>query len=119
MHNTKNYFYVGRGSGANSILAYLLQITNVDPIELDLYFERFINLYRNNAPDFDMDFSWTDRDDITRYIFDRFGNERTALLGAYNTFQHDAVIRELGKVFGLPPNEIDKLQRIETYTSSR
>jgi DNA polymerase III subunit alpha len=109
----KNYFYVGRGSGANSILAYLLRITNVDPIELDLYFERFINLYRNNAPDFDMDFSWTDRDDITRYMFNRYGSERTALLGAYNTFQHDAVIRELGKVFGLPPNEIDNLQRVE------
>ena len=60
----------------NSIIAYLLRITDVDPIELDLYFERFINLYRNNAPDFDMDFSWTDRDDITRYIFDRFGHKR-------------------------------------------
>lgn len=108
----KNYFYVGRGSGANSILAYILRITDVDPIELDLYFERFINLYRNNAPDFDMDFSWTDRDDITRYIFTRFGYKRTALLGAYSTFQHDAVIRELGKVFGLPSGEIDALQRV-------
>lgn len=109
----KNYYYVGRGSGANSIIAYLLRITDVDPIELDLYFERFINLYRNNAPDFDMDFSWTDRDDITRYIFERFGHERTALLGAYSTFQHDAVIRELGKVFGLPAAEIDRLQRVD------
>ncbi len=112
----KNYYYVGRGSGANSIVAYLLNITDVDPIELDLYFERFINIYRNNAPDFDMDFSWTDRDDITRYIFDTYGHQRTALLGAYNTFQHDAVIRELGKVFGLPPGEIDNLQRIEKNT---
>lgn len=108
----KNYYYVGRGSGANSILAYLLRITDVDPIELDLYFERFINLYRSNAPDFDMDFSWTDRDDITQYIFNRFGYKRTALLGAYNTFQHDAVIRELGKVFGLPASEIESLQRV-------
>ncbi|MCC6818870.1 MAG: DNA polymerase III subunit alpha, partial [Bacteroidia bacterium] len=108
---SKDYYYVGRGSGANSILAYLLRITDVDPIELDLYFERFINLYRNNAPDFDMDFSWLDRDDITQYIFKRFGHERTALLGAYNTFQHDAVIRELGKVFGIPPNDIDRLQK--------
>jgi DNA polymerase III subunit alpha len=105
-----HYYYVGRGSGANSIVAYLLRITDVDPIALDLYFERFINLYRNNAPDFDMDFSWTDRDDITRYIFERFGKQRTALLGSYNTFQHDAVIRELGKVFGLPSSEIDRLQ---------
>lgn len=108
----KNYYYVGRGSGANSIVAYLLRITDVDPIELDLYFERFINIHRNNAPDFDMDFSWTDRDDITRYIFEKHGYQRTALLGAYNTFQHDAIIRELGKVFGLPPGEIDRLQKV-------
>lgn len=111
----KNYYYVGRGSGANSIVAYILRITDVDPIELDLYFERFINMHRQNAPDFDMDFSWTDRDDITHYIFHRFGYERTALLGAYNTFQHDAVIRELGKVFGIPPGEIDRLQRANRY----
>ncbi len=107
----KNYYYVGRGSGANSLVAYLLRITDVDPIDLDLYFERFINPFRTSPPDFDIDFSWLDRDDITKYIFDRFGKQRTALLGAYNTFQHDAVIRELGKVFGLPANEIDKLQR--------
>lgn len=112
----KGYYHVGRGSGANSLLAYLLKITDVNPIELDLYFERFINLFRANAPDFDIDFSWTDRDDITRYIFERFGeNNRTALLGAYNTFQHDAVIRELGKVFGLPSGEIDKLQMPDKY----
>lgn len=111
----KDYYYVGRGSGANSIVAYLLGITDVDPIELDLYFERFINLHRNNAPDFDMDFSWTDRDDITRYIFERFGTKCTALLATYSTFQHDAVTRELGKVFGLPPNEIDKLQHHTNY----
>jgi len=105
----KNYFYVGRGSGANSIVAYLLRITDVDPIELDLYFERFINLYRRNPPDFDLDFSWKDRDDVTRYIFDRFGN--VALLATYSTFQYRAVVRELGKVFGLPKQEIDLLSR--------
>jgi DNA polymerase III subunit alpha len=107
------YFYVGRGSGANSMIAYLLRITDVDPVDLDLYFERFINENRSNAPDFDMDFSWTDRDDITRYIFERFNTKHTALLGTYSTFQHDAVTRELGKVFGLPPHEIDKLQKIK------
>ena len=107
------YFYVGRGSGANSMIAYLLRITDVDPVDLDLYFERFINENRSNAPDFDMDFSWTDRDDITRYIFERFGSKHTALLGTYSTFQHDAVTRELGKVFGLPPHEIDNLQKIK------
>jgi DNA polymerase-3 subunit alpha len=110
---SKGYFYVGRGSGANSMIAYLLRITDVDPVELDLYFERFINEYRSNAPDFDIDFSWTDRDDMTRYIFDTFGREHTALLATYATYQKDAVIRELGKVFGLPAREIDALQHVD------
>lgn len=103
----QGYFYVGRGSGANSLVAYLIGITDVDPIELDLYFERFINLFRKNPPDFDIDFSWRDREDITRYIFERFDN--VALMGAFSTFQYSATIRELGKVFGLPKEEIDML----------
>ncbi|MCG2460319.1 DNA polymerase III subunit alpha [Flavobacteriaceae bacterium F89] len=103
----RGFFYVGRGSGANSIVAYLLKITDVDPIDLDLYFERFMNLYRANPPDFDIDFSWKDREEITQYIFDRFQN--VALLGSYVTFQEKGVIRELGKVFGLPKEEIDTL----------
>lgn len=105
---SQGYFHVGRGSGANSMVAYLLRITDVDPIALDLYFERFINLYRKNPPDFDVDFSWRDREDVTRFIFEEFGH--VALLGAYNTFQQKAVMRELGKVFGLPKREIEKAQ---------
>jgi DNA-directed DNA polymerase III PolC len=105
----QDYYYIGRGSGANSVVAYLLRITDVDPIELDLYFERFINIYRTNPPDFDIDFSWKDRDDITRYIFERFNN--VALVATYNTFQQRGVRRELGKVFGLPKHEIDKLTK--------
>ncbi len=105
----QGYFYVGRGSGANSIVAYLLQITDVDPVDLDLYFERFINLYRTNPPDFDIDFSWKDRQDVTRYIFNRFPH--VALLGTYVTFQYRGVMRELGKVFGLPKDEIDLLSQ--------
>ena len=106
---SKGYFYVGRGSGANSIIAYLLRITDVDPVELDLYFERFINLYRKNPPDFDIDFSWADRDDIIQFIFRRFKN--TALITVYNTFKFKASVRELGKVFGLPKSEMDVLTR--------
>ena len=104
---SQNFFYVGRGSGANSIVAYLLGITDVDPMELDLYFERFINLYRVNPPDFDIDFSWKDREAVTEYIFNRFPN--VSLLGTYVTFQHNGAVRELGKVFGLPKEEIDLL----------
>ncbi len=103
----KNYFYVGRGSGANSMVAYLLRITDVDPLELDLYFERFINPSRKSPPDFDIDFSWRDRQDMTRYIFSRFPT--AVLLGSHSTFQYRSVLRELGKVMGLPPREIDAL----------
>ncbi|MEQ9169200.1 MAG: PHP domain-containing protein, partial [Fulvivirga sp.] len=108
----KKYYYVGRGSGANSIVAYLLRITDVDPIDLDLYFERFINLYRQNPPDFDIDFSSRDRDDVTRFIFEYFNRKSpngVALLATFSTFQHRAAIRELGKVFGLPAHEIEKM----------
>ena len=102
---SKNYPYIGRGSGANSVVAYIIGITNVDPIELDLYFERFINVFRSSPPDFDIDFSSFDRDDVTDYIFRRFKN--TALMGTYVTFQYRMVVRELGKVFGVPKFEID------------
>ncbi|SDS46629.1 DNA polymerase III subunit alpha [Gramella sp. MAR_2010_147] len=104
-----DYPFVGRGSGANSIVAYILGITNVDPIELKLYFERFINPNRSSPPDFDIDFSWKDRNDVTRYIFEKY--ENTALMGTYVTFKRRAVARELGKVFGLPKENIDKLSQ--------
>ncbi len=106
---SRGFYYVGRGSGANSIVAYCLQITDVNPIELDLYFERFLNPYRTSPPDFDIDFSWKDRDEVIDYVFKRYGKEHVALLGMYDTFQYRAVMRELGKVFGLPKAEIDKL----------
>jgi DNA polymerase-3 subunit alpha len=106
---SQGYFHVGRGSGANSIVAYVIGITDVDPIELDLYFERFINPFRASPPDFDIDFSWKDREDMTSYIFRRFKN--TALMATYNTFKYHAVVRELGKVFGLPKEDIDKLSK--------
>ena len=109
----RGFFHVGRGSGANSIAAYCLQITDVDPIELDLYFERFINPHRTSPPDFDLDFSWRDRDEILNYIFQRYGTEHTALIATYTTFQDRAVIRELGKVFGLPKSEIDILSGLK------
>ncbi|WP_057938506.1 DNA polymerase III subunit alpha [Algoriphagus resistens] len=107
----RGFYYVGRGSGANSIVAYCLKITDVDPIRLDLYFERFLNPHRTSPPDFDIDFSWKDRDEVIDYIFKRYGKDHVSLLGMYSTFQRRAVIRELGKVFGLPKEEIDQLVR--------
>jgi DNA polymerase III alpha subunit len=106
---SRGFYHVGRGSGANSIVAYCLQITDVDPIELDLYFERFLNPHRTSPPDFDIDFSWLDRDEVIDYVFKRYGKKQVALLGMYSTFQYRAVVRELGKVFGLPKEEIDIL----------
>ncbi len=103
------YHHVGRGSGANSLVAYCLYITDVDPLELDLYFERFINPYRTSPPDFDIDFSWSDRDDVTDYIFKRYGKDHTALLATYNTFKGRSIIREIGKVVGLPKADIDMI----------
>ena len=106
----RQFFFVGRGSGANSIVAYCLNITDVDPLELDLYFERFLNPKRSVPPDFDIDFSWKDRDEIIDYIFKRYGKDHVCLLGSYTTFQSRALKRELGKVFGLPKEEIDQLE---------
>jgi len=106
---SRGFYHVGRGSGANSLVAYCLQITDVDPIELDLYFERFLNPHRTSPPDFDIDFSYTDRDEMIDYVMKRYGKNHVALLGMYPTFQYNAIIRELGKVFGLPKEEIDQL----------
>ena len=106
---SRGYFHVGRGSGANSIVAYCLQITDVDPIELDLYFERFINPFRTSPPDFDIDFSWDERDEIIDYVFKRYGKEYVCLLAVYVTFKDRSAYRELGKVFGLPKAEIDAM----------
>jgi len=105
----RGFYHVGRGSGANSVVAYCLKITNVDPIDLNLYFERFINPKRSSPPDFDIDYSWKERDDVIDYIFKRYGNGHTALLGTMNTFRGKSIVRELGKVHGLPKEEIDSL----------
>jgi DNA polymerase-3 subunit alpha len=106
---SRGFYHVGRGSGANSIVAYCLRITDVDPIQLNLYFERFLNPKRSSPPDFDIDYSWKDRDDVQDYIFKRYGKDHTALLGAMSTFRDRSIIRELGKVFGLPKTEIDMM----------
>ena len=106
---SRGFYHVGRGSGANSVVAYCLKITDVDPIELDLYFERFLNPKRSSPPDFDIDYSWKDRPEVQDYIFKRYGREHTAFLGTSVTFKGKSIYRELGKVHGLPKAEIDTL----------
>ena len=116
---SRGFYHVGRGSGANSIVAYILQITNVCPLELNLYFERFLNPARKSPPDFDIDWSWDTRDEILEYIFKRFDNTKTAFCGTMGTFKTRSCYRELGKVFGLPKPEIDFLTRAPEHSFAK
>ncbi|OCA77113.1 DNA polymerase III subunit alpha [Chryseobacterium artocarpi] len=109
--NSMGFMHVGRGSGANSIVAYCLGITDICPIELDLYFERFLNLNRKSPPDFDIDWSWQERDIILDYIFNRYGREFVAFCGTNVEFKYRSIIREVGKAFGLPKEELDQLSK--------
>jgi len=107
--NSMGFMHIGRGSGANSIIAYCLGITDICPIELDLYFERFLNLNRKTPPDFDIDWSWQERDTVLQYIFDRYGKDHVAFCGTNVEFKYRSIYREVGKVFGLPKEELDAL----------
>lgn len=109
--NSMGFLHIGRGSGANSIVSYCLGITDICPIELDLYFERFLNLNRKSPPDFDIDWSWKERDTILEYIFDRYGREHVAFCGTNVEFKYRSIFREVGKVFGLPKEELDALAK--------
>ena len=109
--NSRGFLHVGRGSGANSIVSYLLGITEICPIELNLYFERFLNKNRNNPPDFDIDWSWRERDEILTYIFKRYGKEYVAFCGTNVEFKYRSIFREVGKAFGLPKEELDVLAK--------
>ncbi|MDO7742208.1 MAG: PHP domain-containing protein, partial [Pedobacter sp.] len=107
--NSMGFMHIGRGSGANSIVSYCLGITAICPLELDLYFERFLNLNRKSPPDFDIDWSWKERDTILEYIFNRYGKEHVAFCGTNVEFKYKSILREVGKVFGLPKQELDAL----------
>lgn len=108
---SRGFLHIGRGSGANSIIAYCLGITDICPIELDLYFERFLNLNRKAPPDFDIDWSWKERDTILEYIFEKYGKDHVAFCGTNVEFKYRSIFREIGKVFGLPKEELDRLAK--------
>lgn len=101
----------GRGSAAASIVAYCLEITHVDPIAHDLFFERFLNLKRKDPPDIDVDFPWDERDQILDYIFRKYGLERTAMIANQVGFKARAAVREVAKVYGLPAAEINAVTK--------
>lgn len=109
--NSMGFMHIGRGSGANSIVSYCLGITDICPLELDLYFERFLNLNRKSPPDFDIDWSWKERDIILEYIFNRYGRDHVAFCGTNVEFKYRSIFREVGKVFGLPKEELDALAK--------
>ncbi|UUW11237.1 DNA polymerase III subunit alpha [Flavobacterium plurextorum] len=109
--SSQGFLHIGRGSGANSIVAYCLGITDICPLELDLYFERFLNENRKSPPDFDIDWSWKERDVILEYIFNRYTYEHVAFCGTNVEFKYRSIFREVGKVFGLPKEELDMLAK--------
>jgi DNA polymerase III alpha subunit len=109
---------IGRGSAANSLAAYCLGITQIDPIEQNLYFERFLNKARTSPPDFDIDFSWKERDEIIKYIFEKYGYENVGMISTTVTFRARSAFRETAKAFGFTNAEISRFSRRIPWTSA-
>src|SRR5207302_7458981 len=101
----------GRGSAADSIVAYVLGITRVDPIEHNLLFERFLHEEMKTTPDIDIDFSTAHREKVIQYIYDRYGWERTGMVCNVVTFRPRMAIRQVGKALGFPAELIDRVAR--------
>ncbi len=99
---SRGILYQGRGSAANSIVCYCLEITAVDPRQINVLFERFISKERNEPPDIDVDFEHERREEVIQYIYAKYGRERTALAASVSTFRFKSAFREVGKALGLP-----------------
>ncbi len=102
----------GRGSGAGSLVAYSLKITNIDPLPYNLLFERFINLERISMPDFDVDFCQDRRPEVIEYVTKKYGEEKVGQIITFGKLQAKAVIRDVSRVFGLPYAETDALAKL-------
>jgi len=109
---------IGRGSAANSLVSYCLGLTEVDPVKYNLYFERFLNKGRSSPPDVDIDFSWKERDEIVRYVFEKYGYENVAMISTHVTFRARSAFREVAKAFGLSNKEISKYSKYIPWTSA-
>jgi len=92
----------GRGSGAASLVAYCLGITHVDPLQHNLFFERFLNAGRKDPPDIDVDFAWDERDQVLDYVFRTYGEARAAMVANHVCFKARAALHEIAKVHGIP-----------------
>jgi len=102
----------GRGSGAGSLVAYALTITDLDPLRFALLFERFLNPERVSMPDFDIDFCQDRRDEVIRYVQRRYGQDRVAQIITFGTFQARGVLRDVGRVLQMPYGQVDKLCKL-------
>jgi error-prone DNA polymerase len=101
----------GRGSGAASIIAYCLGITHVDPIRHKLSFERFLNRERRDPPDLDIDIPWDERESLLGRVFAKYGRNRVAMVGNHNRFAMAGALREIAKIYGIPPPEITPISQ--------
>lgn len=108
--------FAGRGSAADSAVAYCLHITEVDSIARGLLFERFLNPERAQCPDIDLDIDSRFRDKVASYVQNKYGEEYTAHVCTYNTFKARSAWRDLGKALGFPPEELDSIAKILPYT---
>jgi DNA polymerase III subunit alpha len=101
----------GRGSAAGSLVAYVLNITNVDPIKFDLLFERFLNPERISMPDIDIDFPDTRREEVINYVYQKYGENHVAQIITFGTLAAKAALRDIGKVIGIPIKQIDSIAK--------
>ncbi len=102
----------GRGSAAGSLVAYAMGITDLDPIEHGLIFERFLNLERVSLPDIDVDFCVHGREEVLRYVAEKYGKDRVAQIATFGTMQARAVIRDVGRGLAMPYNEVDRIAKL-------
>ena len=102
----------GRGSGAGSIVAFLLGITDVDPIKFDLLFERFLNKERVSMPDIDTDFCYERRDEVINYVKERYGKDHVAQIVTFGTMAAKAAIKDVGRVLEIPYNDVDLISKL-------
>jgi len=102
----------GRGSAAGSLVAYALRITDIDPLEHGLLFERFLNPERVSLPDIDVDFCYECRDEVIRYVMDKYGHDKVAQIITFGKMQARAVVRDVGRVLGLPYREVDLIAKL-------
>ena len=107
----RGIYYSGRGSAGNSIVSYVLRITDADPIAHELLFERFLNPARREMPDVDIDFCSARRDEVIQYIYERFGHDRVAMVATVNTVRAPSAVRIVSRAFGFTPEEINGLSR--------